>query len=127
MFFIESLKIAAFVFVYVCILIEPTKILGKWWGWLWIVFKTDKRNEAGKDFHWLHKILGACSACCTGQIALWYWLIVSWKAYSSAFADLYAFGIFMCIVQHLLFITWSIFLIYVFQKLHELIIKHLNT
>jgi len=70
--------IAVFAFIYSNILTEPNMILSGWYKWLYKVFKTDKRNEQGKGYHWLFMILVHCEKCIAGQLALWFTLIANW-------------------------------------------------
>jgi len=67
-----------FSFVYSNLLTEPNMILSGWYKWLNKVFKTDKRNEEGKGYHWLFMILIHCEKCIAGQLALWFTLIENW-------------------------------------------------
>lgn len=85
---LEALKVAVFCYVFTQML-EEGMILSFWGKWI------DRLPT------WLYKPLGGCLICFTGQVALWYYV----------FTRKYNF------VEHLSFITLSMFIVILIDKI----------
>jgi hypothetical protein len=83
-FWVNSILLAVAAWVYVYVLLEPGAILG-WWG-----------DIVERLPHWLSEPLGGCEYCVGGQFALWFYVLRRGEY------DL---------IEHILFITLTIFLI----------------
>ena len=93
MIFLTSILIGIAAYVFTNILIDPDMIFG------WYYDLIDKLPE------WLAKPLGKCEYCLAGQLSMWYYLVKYFNNYD--------------LVQHILFVSLSIFIV-------ELINKHLK-
>lgn len=101
-FFIWSVLISIFSFVYTYILTQPDHLLNGTYKRLYSFFKTDERLAENKSVHWLFKILMYCEKCNAGQIACWLYLFNNLHNYYLHPVRTFLF--------HLSFITLSIFL-----------------
>lgn len=113
-FFLLSILLAVCAYVYTHILIDTGEILD-WWAAFWYnVFGNEKRLSAGEGFHPLYKAFFQCEKCVGGQMGLW--------TYLALHIDEYRTVSFVLVLQHVLFITLTIFLAAIIKS----IIQKLN-
>lgn len=95
-FYEYSILIAIAGWVYSMILLKEGMILG-WFGKI-ICRLPD----------WICEPLGGCEYCVSGQMAMWFYLYFGWDDYGVDF-----FG---TLIQHVLFITLTIFIVAIINK-----------
>ncbi len=110
-YFILSILIAVCAFVYTNILIDAGEILEEWNAFIYNVLGNEKRLIEGRGYHPLYKAFVFCEKCVAGQISLWSFLILHFNEYREVS--------FALILQHILFITLSIYLAIIVKSLHN--------
>jgi hypothetical protein len=113
-FIFQALFIACTAVVYSCALTQPGEIFAKWHDFIYNATGVEKRITEGKPMPALYKVLVFCEKCISGQMALWIFLIQNFS--------FYRLGIWTIIVQHILFIGFTIFLSIVVKFIYNKIV-----
>jgi membrane-bound metal-dependent hydrolase YbcI (DUF457 family) len=114
--FIFSLKLAIVAYIYSDVLTEGGMILNP----MYVFLDTWKYNKrAGKKLipEWLFKPLIGCYKCVAGQMALWSFFVVNYSEYINIKS---IFELSVLIGNHLFFITLTILLSCLTQRIHRL-------
>ena len=110
-YFLLSLLIAICAFIYTNVLIETGEVLD-WWGSFWYnAFDNEQRLIKGEGYHPVYKAFFQCEKCVAGQISMWSFLIVHFGEYREVS--------FALILQHILFITLSIYLAIIVKLIYS--------
>lgn|SRR3990167_7246821 len=99
-----SVLIAVLAFVYTNLLTNSNQIFAGLYRFLYKKFKTESRIMSGRPYHPLFMVLIHCEKCVAGQVALWLYLYYHLNDYD--------------FVQHILFISFTIFIAHIIQKLN---------
>lgn len=110
-YFLLSFLIAVFAFVYTNILIDTGEILEEWKAFIYNILGNEKRLSEGHGYHPLYKAFVYCEKCVAGQISLWSFLIIHLAEYREVS--------FVLVLQHILFITLTIFLAIIIKLIHS--------
>lgn len=78
----NAFLLASLGFTYSTILTEPGEIFSGLYKWLGSVFGNDKREIQGKGNHPIFKMIIGCHRCVTGQMALWFFVILNYGCYT---------------------------------------------
>jgi hypothetical protein len=114
--FIFSLKLAIVAYIYSDVLTEGGMILNP----IYVFLDTWKYNKCtGKKLipEWLFKPLIGCYKCVAGQMALWSFFVVNYSEYINIKS---IFELSVLIGNHLFFITLTILLSCLTQRIHRL-------
>jgi hypothetical protein len=110
-YFLLSLLIAICAFIYTNVLIETGEVLDWWAAFFYNFFDNEERLIKGDGYHPVYKAFFQCEKCVAGQISLWSFLALHINEYREVS--------FVLILQHILFITLTIFLAIITKLIHK--------
>lgn len=114
-YFIFSILIAVCAFVYTNFLIDTGEVLGEWNAFVYNILGNEERLLNEKGYHWAYKAFVFCERCVAGQISLWSFLMLHFNEYREVS--------FALVLQHILFITLTIFLTIIVKSFYKKIIE----